>query len=423
MHAVILGNGVTGVSAALRLRKLHPNWKITIVSGESKYHYSRPALMYIFMGHMRYEDTKPFEDSYWAEQRLTLVRAWVTKIDTDAKQLELHGQAPIKYDQLLIATGSKPNKFGWPGQDLSGVQGLWDLLDLKRLYETAERTRKAVIVGGGLIGIELAEMLHSRGIHVSFLVREKSYWNGILPNEESDMINREIRAHGIELLLNTELDEILDDGKGRCRGIKTKAGAEMECQLVGLTAGVSPNIAVTAGSNIETGRGILVNSQLQTSAKDVYAAGDCAEIRAEGEERNTIQQVWYTGKMQGEFAARSMAGEKVGKYDAGIWFNSAKFLDLEYHTYGLVHRKVPGEQNLYWEHPNGKHALRIVHTDAGVIGLNTMGLRWRHEVCERWLRDQVSVEHVLDRLEEAYFEPELYKRHESEIRRALRVTV
>ena len=81
MHVAILGNGVTGVSAALRLRERRPDWRITLVSGESTHHYSRPALMYVFMGHMRYADTKPFEDSFWGEKRLDLVRAWVTRID------------------------------------------------------------------------------------------------------------------------------------------------------------------------------------------------------------------------------------------------------------------------------------------------------------------------------------------------------
>ena len=173
------------VTAALTIRERQPTWRITMISGETKSFYSRPALMYIYMGHMRYEDTKPFEDSFWEEKRLDLVRDWVTRIDVEGKRLEMHRGTPITFDKLLIATGSRSNKFGWPGQDLEGVQGLWGLVDLKLLYENVKRTRHAVIVGGGLIGIELGEMLHSRGVHVTFLVREQSYWDNVLPAEES----------------------------------------------------------------------------------------------------------------------------------------------------------------------------------------------------------------------------------------------
>lgn len=420
MHVAVIGNGVTGVSAALKLRELRPDWRITIVSGESRYHYSRPALMYVFMGHMRYEDTKPFEDSFWAEQRLELVRAWVTRIDVENKRLELHGAPDLAWDKLLIATGSQSNRFGWPGQDLDGVQGLWGLQDLRSLYETARSTRRAVIVGGGLIGIELAEMLHSRGVHVTFLVRESSYWNNILPDEESALVNDEIRSHGMELLLETELAEILDDGRGRCRGVRTRDGRELECQLVGLTAGVSPNIALLESSGIETGRGVLVDRFLRTSAADVFAAGDCAEIVNEGDRKNLIQQVWYTGKKQGELAGRVLAGEETAGYDPGIWFNSAKFLDLEYQTYGRVNFRVPGEENLYWQHPRERKSARLVHVEGRLIGLQTIGIRWRHEVAEPWIRDGLAVEQAIERLVQLEFDPEFTRSHTPAIQEGLR---
>ena len=418
MHVAIIGNGITGVTAAIRLREMQPDWRITIISGESQYHYSRPALMYIFMGHMSYQSTKPYEDDFWLGNRIDLRRAWVTEIDIGNSRLILHKQEPLEYDKLLIATGSKSNKFGWPGQDLDGVQGLYSLQDLRTLYETTERTSQAVIVGGGLIGIELAEMLHSRNIHVTFLVRESSYWDNIMPKEESAMLNRIIREQGFDLKLNTNLVEIEDDGRGKVCAVRADPEERIECQLVGLTAGVSANIDLVKDSPIETGRGILVSSQLQTSIPNIYAAGDCAEIKTGGE-RNLIQQVWYTGKRQGKLAGEVMAGE-TSLYTPGIWYNSAKFLDLEYQVYGQVNLKIPGEKNLFWEHANHEHAIRVVYTDEGVIGLNLMGMRYRHEVCENWIADKRSVNDVLDNLSEANFDPEFFQTHEAEIVPALK---
>jgi len=416
MHIAIIGNGVTGVAAAKRIRQLQPDWKITLISGESDYHYSRPALMYIFMGHMSFKDTKPYQDHFWKINKIDLVRAWVTEIDHQNKKLILHNKEPLEYDRLLIATGSKSNKFGWPGQDLKGVQGLMDLMDLRALYENVKNARRAVIVGGGLIGIELAEMIHSRNMGVTFLVREESYWGNVLPKEESMMINRIIRHEGLDLRLETELKEIVDDGNGRVAAVITNKGDRIDCEIVGLTAGVSPNTDLVKETDIDTGRGILVDWGFRTNVPDVFAAGDCAELITEGDQRNVIQQVWYTGKMQGKVAGEVMAGEE-STYDPGIWYNSAKFFDLEYQTYGKVsNAQLEGENNLFWEHPNHQHAMRIITKDNVVIGINVMGLRYRHKVCENWIRENRTLDYVLDNLQEANFDPEFSDKFEQEIR-------
>jgi NADPH-dependent 2,4-dienoyl-CoA reductase/sulfur reductase-like enzyme len=412
LHVAIIGNGIAGVSAAQSIRRLQPDWRITLISGESTFHYSRPALMYMYMGHMRYQDTKPYEDSYWKEQRIDLLRAWVTGIDVANQRLDLHDSTPLAYDKLLLATGSKSNKFGWPGQDLDGVQGLYSLMDLKLLQENTSNCRRAVIVGGGLIGIELAEMLHFQGIAVSFLVREQSYWDNVLPAEESAMVSDLIRERGFDLRTTTMLDRIEDDGNGHAGAVVTDGGDQLECQLVGLTAGISPNLDLVVDSPIETGRGILVDRGFRTNTENVYAAGDCAEILAEDGGRNLLQQVWYSGKRQGTVAGEVIAGEDRS-YDPGIWYNSAKFLDLEYQTYGQVGFRVPGEESLYWQHPTERQAVRLVHVDGRIIGLNFMGLRFSHGVAEKWIARSASVDRVLAGLHEGNFQPEFTPPHDA----------
>ncbi|MFT7484282.1 MAG: NAD(P)H-nitrite reductase large subunit [Candidatus Paceibacteria bacterium] len=415
MNILIIGNGIAGVTAALRLREKQPDWEIAMVSGESTYHYSRPALMYIFMGHQSYQETKPHPDTMWSEQRIELIRDWVLGIVPEQNFVRLKNGGQRSYDKLLLATGSKSNKFGWPGQDLDGVQGLYDLADLSRLYENVRSTQRAVIVGGGLIGIELAEMLHSARVHVTFLVRESSYWNNVLPDQEAQMVGRLIRKEGMQLELETNLVEILDDGNGRCRAVKTDKGQTIECELVGLTAGVSPRIDLVQESPIETGRGILVDSSLRTNFENIFAAGDCAEIAQPGASRNLLQQVWYTGKYQGELVAEVMAGEER-TYVPGIWHNAAKFLDLEYQTYGRVNMGDEDTEDLYWEAADGEHSIRIVHRDDVVTGFNLMGIRFRHDVCERWISEKRSLSYVLDHLDAANFDPEFSRTYTDELK-------
>ncbi|MCA9573111.1 MAG: FAD-dependent oxidoreductase, partial [Myxococcales bacterium] len=278
MHVVILGNGIAGITAARTLRKRDASVRITVVSGESDHHFSRPALMYVYMGHMRYRDTVPYEPGFWTKNRIELVRGWVVRIHADAHELEMDGGGRLAYDRLLIATGSVPNRFGWPGQDLDRVHGMYSVQDLLALERATPGIRTGVVVGGGLIGIELAEMLHSRGRHAILLVREDSYWRNVLPREESDMVNRAIRAHGIELRLSTELASIEDDGRGGAGAVQTATGDRIEAQFVGLTAGVRPNTTVVEASGIDIARGVRVDEQLRTSAPDVWAAGDCAHV-------------------------------------------------------------------------------------------------------------------------------------------------
>ncbi len=385
--------------------------------------------MYIYMGHMRFKDTQPYEPWFWKKNRIELKRARVERLDAAAKTLHLQGGETLSYDKLLLATGSKSNKFGWPGQDLKGVSGLYHYQDLENMEAYSPGLKRAVIVGGGLIGIEMAEMFHSRHIPVTFLVREKNYWDAILPPEESRMVSRHIRENGIDLRLSTELKEIIDDGKGRACAVMTSSGERIECGYVGLTAGVSPNIDFLKDSGLETNRGILVDEYLQTNLPDVFAAGDCVELRQPQPGRRAIEAVWYTGRMMGETAAYNMVYDSTAvnpalpagrrhPYNPGIWFNSAKFLDIEYQVYGDIRGNAPEDHvSIYWEHPEGRKSVRIVYdkNTSAVIGFNLMGVRYRHEVCEKWLREKTPVESVLQNLALANFDPEFYKTYENEI--------
>lgn len=420
MNVIIIGNGIAGTTAARFIRK-QSDAKITMISGESTYPFSRTALMYIYMGHMKYDHTKLYEDGFWKKNNIDLIQKWVTQIDFDKKEVQLSDGSSKSYDKLIIATGSKPNKFGWPGENLNGVQGLYHLQDLEKM-ETASAAgiKRAVIVGGGLIGVEMAEMFHSRHVPVTFLVREESFWNPVLPEAESLMVGKHIVDQGIDLRLGEELSEVLDDGTGNVKSIKTKSGEEIECNFVGLTVGVSPNVEFLKTTNLNINRGIQVNEYLETSQADVYAIGDCVEITKPAPGRRPIEAVWYAGRMMAQVAAANVTGKKLA-YDPGTWFNSAKFFDIEYQVYGDISPKeVDGVSQFYWEHPNLPKSLRIAF-DAqtlAVKGFNLMGIRYRQEVCTSWIENKVKIDDVMTNLKAANFDPEFFKMHEEDMIKA-----
>ncbi|SFG04449.1 NAD(P)/FAD-dependent oxidoreductase [Pontibacter chinhatensis] len=417
---VIIGNGISGITCARHIRKRDSEAYITIISGETEHFFSRTALMYIFMGHMTYAHTKPYEDWFWEKNRLHLVHDWVTRINFDQKELQLQQQEPLHYDILILALGSKPNKFGWPGQELQGVQGLYSYQDLQMMNDTTTNCQRAVIVGGGLIGVEMAEMLLSRNIPVTFLVREEGFWRSILPKEESELVMRHLREHHVDLRLNTELKAIRDNGSGRVQAVVTTAGEEIACGFVGLAVGVQPNIKLVRDTALEVNKGILVDQHFATNIPNVFAIGDCAEYRVPVPQRQSIEQVWYTGRMHGETLAHSLTHQPV-KYTPGPWFNSAKFFDIEYQTYGMVpNRWEEPVDSFYWEHAEGRIAFRAVFNgeDNRLHGVNGLGMRLRHEFFDQALRENWTVEQVLVKLGQANFDPEFYDRHHREMLQA-----
>lgn len=415
-HIVIIGNGISGITAARHIRK-NSDKKITVISGESDFFFSRTALMYVYMGHMKWNHLKPYEDWFWEKNRIELKKAWVEKIDFDQKTLHFSVGQEMKYDKLIIATGSLPNKFGWEGEELEGVQGLVTKQDLELLEKNSVNCKKAVLIGGGLIGVEMAEMLRTRKIDVTFLVREKAFWGSVLPYHDAHLISKHIISHGVDLRHEEELDKILSDENGRVKGILTKNGEEIACELVGLCAGVHPNIEFLKNTSLEVDKGILVDEYLQTNITDVYAIGDCVQQRKNIGERKPIEAVWYTGRMMGETLAQTLTGNKI-PYKPGNWFNSAKFFDIEYQTYGWVWSKPKeNEQHLNWKHEDETKFLTISFdkTSNKFLGINIYGIRLRHEVIDRWLNEERSIEYVLSHLKEANFDPEFYKTYEKEI--------
>lgn len=403
MKAVIIGNGAAGLEAALTIRKADAGASIVMVGAESDLPFSRTALMYVSMDRMRVKDTEIFEPSFYRSMGIDLVRGRADRVDTAKKEVLMAGGGTFSYDRLLLATGSESVPGFWPGIDLEGVLGYYSLGDLARLEEATRNAGRAVIVGGGLIGIEVAEVLLHKGIETTFLIREDYYWPIALCRQEGDMIVELLRSHGVTVRLSEEVDEIQGDGS-RVKEILTNKGNLLPADAVYITVGVRPDNALAQASGIETNRGIVVDRKLRTSAADVWAAGDCAEIAGPAGGRGRVEQLWYTARRQGATAGGNMAG-RDDDYERGILYNAAKFLETEYVTAGDV-GPGPGKTHHYHRVPGEAVSFRLVFQGGVIAGFNMLGARWDASVLRRFIREKMDIETLRSEMAAASFDAE-----------------
>lgn len=406
MHYVIIGNGVAGINAANQIRSRDEEARISLISFETDHFFSRPALMYIFSGQLSERCVEPYERGFYERMNYRRIRDRVMRIIPDEKKLRMQNGEDITFDKLLIASGSLPLTASWSGEELDGVGHFVTWQHMEWLREKAQSARKAVIIGGGLIGIETAEILLQRKIETTMLVREEHFWPIAFDKAEGTIIGEHMRHHGLDLRLTTEMERIIGEN-GRVVGVETRTGERIDCDLVVITIGVRPQTDFLMDSDLKLDErgGIIVNYHLQTSLPDVWAAGDCTSVVW----FNGIlrpEQLWYTSRDQGTVAGKNMCGDQH-VYERGIFYNSAKFFDIEYTTAGYVNFGMEGEQNWYQHEPGSDRAERITFMpDGTVIGFNMLGRRWDHQLMVRWIEQRKHIEWVLLHLHEALFEEE-----------------
>lgn len=448
MRVVIVGNGVAGMEAALTVRQQEPSWDLTIISEESDNFFSRTALMWVFTGQMSHKDIEPLERDVYERLAIRRVRARATGIDTKRREVFLAGGlGSVPYDRLLIACGSRPRPGPWEGTDLRGVGHFVTLQDLD-WYErevhggeaaggppprpdahlgvttkdspylfrevAAQRrgtvSRRPSVIGGGLIGIEAIEVAVAAGLRPHFFIREDWFWPIALEARESTWISDRMSEHGVDVHLNHEIQSIEGDSADNVSTIHTDLGSyETDCVVIAI--GVIPNTEWLGKSSLERerGGGILVDDQLRTSAPDVFAAGDCAAVKwFDGSKRP--EQLWYTARDQGRVAGRQLLGVDAS-YERDVWYNSAKLMDIEYTTVGLVNWNVEREQNWFFEETGAvRSTTRIVVQDDRVVGFNLLGRRWDHTTLIRWIKQRRSLSWVVKHLREASFDTEFVPR-------------
>jgi NAD(P)H-nitrite reductase large subunit len=306
---IIIGTGVSGFSAAETLRSLDPQADIQLVGDDPFGYYSRPGLAYYLTGEIPEKQLFPFSKKGKINLDLQHIIAHVTHIDPGSHAITTDTAGTLGYDRLLIATGARSIPVNFPGADLHGVVTLDDLADTRHILSLLRHTKTAVVVGGGVLAVELVEGLVAQGKKVHFLLRGDWYWSNVLVKVESHIVEHHLSMDGVILHHHTEIEEILGK-KGKVTGVRTTNGEVIRCNMVAVGIGVKSCQGLAQEAGLKTDRGIVVNEYLQTSQPDIFASGDVAQIYDPASGRSSIDNLWYPGRKQGRVAALNMTGNK-----------------------------------------------------------------------------------------------------------------
>lgn len=331
-HYVIIGGGPAATNALETLREIDPGSEISLICDEPA--HSRMALPYWLADQIPREHTLTADEAYYQQLNVNAhIGTRVERIDSGAKQLSLSDGNTLAFDQLLIATGSRPLPLSIPGADLPGVQSLWTLADTEAaLAATASQQRPRVLmIGSGFIGFIVLNAMYKRGWQLSVVEREAHVLPRMLTSDAAALVQDWLNSRGVNLYTSATVQSITENGADK--QVNLADGTTVDVDLVIIATGVQPNLDCLQDSGIETDQGILVNDYLQTNIADIYAAGDVVQGAALFSAEKEIHAIQPTAIDHGRIAAANMAGKNVA-YGGSLSMNVLDVCGLQCASYG-----------------------------------------------------------------------------------------
>jgi NAD(P)H-nitrite reductase large subunit len=307
---VIVGTGVAGIAAVNTLRTLERSADISLVGDDPHGFYSRPGLAYMLNGEVPDKHLTIYSKDDWKQLKIRYVRGLATQLNSSKHQLEFGTTGVLKYDRLLLATGSTAVLLNIPGANLKGVVKLDDFEDTRHILSLTRHAKSAVVVGGGIIAVELVEGLLARGLRVHYFLRGGRYWPNVLDEKESRLLEHRLTEDGVLLHFHTEAAEILGR-HGKVAGVRTTKGETIQCEIVAVGVGVKPRMELAKQAGIKTDKGILTDEYLQTSEVDIFAAGDASQVHDPISGQSIVDTLWHPARGKGKIAALNMTGRRT----------------------------------------------------------------------------------------------------------------
>jgi len=334
---LIIGNSVGGIGAAEAIRELDKKGTMAIISDEPYPAYSRPLISeHLFEGRPLERMLYRPADFYETNNIQTLFGERVAKIDFRGHSLKLKSGKKLEWQKLLLATGGSPIVPKMEGGDAKDVFTFTKLDDAKAIDQFLKKRKgavKALVIGGGLIGVSATEALVRRGVKVAIVEMKEWILNTILDEEGAELEAKALVEADVEIITGHTVAKINKNSSGAVAGAVLDNRGKIACDLVVVAIGVSPRLELADG--LKTNRGITVNRRMQTSMPDVYACGDVAEAYDFVYDENRVTPVWPNAYVGGRVAGQNMAGSEA-EYQGGTAMNSLKYFGVNIVSAGMV---------------------------------------------------------------------------------------
>lgn len=384
MNVVIVGNGVAGVTAARIIHEKNPEAQISIYTDESHHYYPRPRLYEVLSREAESREIYMFSEKWYQERSIHIhLSNKAVGINLDEKELVLENKSRVCYDKLLLANGGHSFIPPIKGVEKTGVFTLRSLRDAVNIRRFTEKSKKAIIIGGGLLGLEFAASLRKLGQHVEVVEMFRQLLPKQLDQEGAAILKNHIASHGIDFYLGVKTVEIL--GKNTVSAILLDSGKEISGELVLISAGMRSNIQLASEAGITVNKGVVVNNYLQTSADDVYAVGDVAEFEGR------VYGIIPAALEQARIAATNLLEEEQTVYNGTIPSNTLAIVGTDLTSIGIVNP----EETKYEEikrTDNEKGVYKKLVLDQGkIVGAIFLGDKKGITIIKRLIYQQTDI--------------------------------
>lgn len=356
---VVVGNGMAGIRTVEELLAQAPDlYDITVIGAEPYTNYNRILLSPVLTGEQTLDDIVLNDEAWYARHRIRLLRnRRVTQVNRARRTVSCDDGTQAAYDRLLLATGSTPTILPVPGHDLDGVVAFRDIDDVNRMIEASSRYRHAVVIGGGLLGLEAANGLAARGMKVSVVHLGATLLDRQLDGDAAALLRRNLEARGLTFLLQRQTREIVAGGDGRVRALRFTDGQEVAADLVVMAVGVRPNTALAQGCGLRVDRGIVVSDTLQTYDPRIYAVGECASHR--GTAYGLVAPLFEQAKV----AANHLAMHGIGRYEGSVTSTKLKVTGIDLFSAGDFMGGAQTETIVLADAIDGVYKKLVLHDD------------------------------------------------------------